>query len=244
MLRPNLNIYNCVKHMLSINKIFNFSIFYKPIKSKVLIYDAYSTRFAKKLFKKTKFSIFHTRYDAVSLYILFLTIFKSGLKDFFKNYKNIKVIYTGKNTLTGGRLKKLKNYVTDTFFLTYGDGISNINIKSLYKFHAKHQKIATITAVHPISRFGEISLSSNNTVLKFNEKPQVKNDWINGGFFIFNKNIFKYLRKDEEILEKYPLQKLANIRELKAYKHKNFWHCIDTIRDIEIVSNLIKIGKN
>ncbi len=166
------------------------------------------------------------------------------IKDFFKNYKNIKVIYTGKNTLTGGRLKKLKNYVTDTFFLTYGDGISNINIKSLYKFHAKHQKIATITAVHPISRFGEISLSSNNTVLKFNEKPQVKNDWINGGFFIFNKNIFKYLRKDEEILEKYPLQKLANIRELKAYKHKNFWHCIDTIRDIEIVSNLIKIGKN
>lgn len=165
------------------------------------------------------------------------------IKNFFKNNKYIKVVYTGKDTLTGGRLKKLKKYVSDTFFLTYGDGISDININSLLKFHIKHKKIATITAVHPISRFGEISLNSHNTVLTFNEKPQVKNDWINGGFFIFNKGIFKYLRKDEEILEKYPLQKLSKNRELKAYKHKKFWHCIDTIRDIEIVSKLLKNDK-
>ena len=156
----------------------------------------------------------------------------------------LELVDTGINTNTGGRLKFLENYLNETFLFTYGDGLANINITDLLNFHQKNKKLATITAVHPISRFGEISLSSNNTVLKFNEKPQVKNDWINGGFFIFNKNIFKYLRKDEEILEKYPLQKLANIRELKAYKHKNFWHCIDTIRDIEIVSNLIKIGKN
>lgn len=166
------------------------------------------------------------------------------IKDFFKNNKNIKVVYTGKDTLTGGRLKKLKDYVSDTFFLTYGDGLSNINIKSLLKFHNSHKKIATITAVHPISRFGEINLNSKNMVLNFNEKPQVKNDWINGGFFIFNKDIFKYLRSDQEILEKYPLQKLAKIRELKAFKHKKFWHCIDTIRDIEIVSDLLKIVKS
>lgn len=162
------------------------------------------------------------------------------IKDFFKNNKNIKVVYTGKNTLTGGRLKKLKKYVSDTFFLTYGDGLSDINISSLLKFHIKHKKIATITAVHPISRFGEITLSTQNTVLKFNEKPQVKNDWINGGFFVFDKAIFKYLRRDDEILEKYPLQKLSKIRELKAYKHKKFWHCIDTIRDIETVTYLLK----
>ena len=166
------------------------------------------------------------------------------IKDFFKNNKNIKVIYTGKDTLTGGRLKKLKDYVSDTFFLTYGDGLSNINIKSLLKFHNSHKKIATITAVHPISRFGEINLNSKNMVLNFNEKPQVKNDWINGGFFIFNRDIFKYLRSDQEILEKYPLQKLAKKRELKAFKHKKFWHCIDTIRDIEIVSDLLKIVKS
>ncbi len=166
------------------------------------------------------------------------------IKDFFKNKKHIKVIYTGKDTLTGGRLKRLKKYVSDTFFLTYGDGISDINIKSLYKFHIEHKKIATITAVHPISRFGEITLSNKNIVLKFNEKPQVKNDWINGGFFIFNKDIFKYLRSDNEILEKYPLQKLSKQRQLKAYKYKKFWHCIDTIRDIENVSNLLKNVKN
>ena len=164
------------------------------------------------------------------------------IKNFFKNKKNIKVIYTGKDTLTGGRLKKLKKYVSNTFFLTYGDGLSDINIRSLLKFHFKHKKIATITAVHPISRFGEITLNNQNTVLKFNEKPQVKNDWINGGFFLFNKEIFKYLRNDQEILEKYPLQKLSQIKQLKAYKHKKFWHCIDTIRDIEIVSSLLKNG--
>ena len=164
------------------------------------------------------------------------------IKNFFKNKNNIKVIYTGKDTLTGGRLKKLKKYVSNTFFLTYGDGLSDINIRSLLKFHFKHKKIATITAVHPISRFGEITLNNQNTVLKFNEKPQVKNDWINGGFFLFNKEIFKYLRNDQEILEKYPLQKLSQIKQLKAYKHKKFWHCIDTIRDIEIVSSLLKNG--
>ena len=163
------------------------------------------------------------------------------IKNYFKKDPNINVVYTGKETLTGGRLKRLNKYITGTF-LTYGDGISNINIKSLYNFHLKNKKIATITAVHPISRFGEIILNSQNTVRKFNEKPQVKNDWINGGFFVFNQDIFKYLRNDQEILEKYPLQKLSKIKQLKAYKHKKFWHCIDTIRDIEIVSSLLKNG--
>lgn len=167
--------------------------------------------------------------------------YKSNIiKNYFKDDPYINVVYTGKDTLTGGRVKRLSKYINGTFFLTYGDGISDINIKSLYKFHKNHKKIATITAVHPISRFGEILLNSRNTVLKFNEKPQVKNDWINGGFFIFNKEIFKYLRNDEEILEKYPLQKISKIKQLKAYRHKRFWHCIDTIRDIEIVSNLLK----
>ena len=167
--------------------------------------------------------------------------YKSAIiKEYFKEDKNIKVCFTGINSMTGGRLRKLKNKINGTFFLTYGDGLSDINIKRLYNYHCSHKKIATITAVHPISRFGEISLNKNCTVKSFNEKPQVKNDWINGCFFVFNYEIFKYLRGDQEILEKYPLQKISKLNQLKAYKHNKFWHCVDTIRDIENVSLILK----
>ncbi len=169
------------------------------------------------------------------------TGFKSKvIEEYFKNKKDISVIYTGLNTLTGGRLKRLEKYINNTFFLTYGDGICDININSLYKFHKKHKKIATITGVHPVARFGEIILNKNGVVKNFNEKPQVKNDWINGGFFVFEKNIFKYLRNDKEVLEKYPLQKLTRMKELIAFRYEGFWHCMDTIRDIEIVNKILR----
>ncbi len=167
--------------------------------------------------------------------------FKSKIiEDYFKKDKNISVIFTGLNTMTGGRLKRLEKNIDSTFFLTYGDGISDINIRKLYNYHKKNKKIGTITGVHPIARFGEIIINRNGIVKSFNEKPQVKNDWINGGFFVFEKDIFKYLRDENEILEKYPLQKLSRNKELITYKYEGFWHCMDTIRDIEIVDKILR----
>lgn len=146
------------------------------------------------------------------------------------NYK-VKLINTGKNSLTGGRLKRLEKFVTkDNFFLTYGDGISNINIKKLYNFHKLHGKIGTVSAVHPVARFGELNLK-NNLVLKFKEKPQVTKGWINGGFFVFNKKVFKYLKNDQTILEREPLEKLSKQKQLLAFKHEGFWQCVDTKRE-------------
>lgn len=182
----------------------------------------------------------HYRKYGVKKFIIASGYKSKIIKNYFKKEPDIIVSFTGINSLTGGRLRRLKNLINGTFFLTYGDGLSDINIKKLYNFHRSHKKIATITAVHPISRFGEITLNQNNTVKSFNEKPQVKNDWINGGFFVFNKDIFKYLRSDQEILEKYPLQKLSKVNQLKAYKHNKFWHCVDTVRDIENVSLILK----
>jgi len=156
---------------------------------------------------------------------------------YFSNNKNVKVIDTGNNTLTGGRLLRLKKLLNSTFFLTYGDGLSNVDIKKLYSFHVKHKKIATVTAVHPVARFGEIIIKGN-TVIKFNEKPRVKNDWINGGFFVFNNDFFKYLTDDKTILENEPLRKLSKNLQLSSFKHEGFWQCMDTLREKKILDEL------
>ena len=155
------------------------------------------------------------------------------------NYK-VKLVYTGKESLTGGRLKRLEKFVlNDDFFLTYGDGISNINIKKLYNFHKLHRKIATVSAVHPVARFGELNLR-NNLVLKFKEKPQVTSGWINGGFFVFKKKIFKYLKNDQTILEKRPLEMLSKERQLLAFKHEGFWQCVDTKRERDVLDKTLR----
>jgi|TARA_Y100000389_G_scaffold82236_1_gene78823 glucose-1-phosphate cytidylyltransferase len=155
------------------------------------------------------------------------------------NYK-VKLVYTGKESLTGGRLKRLEKFVlNDDFFLTYGDGISNINIKKLYNFHKLHRKIATVSAVHPVARFGELNLR-NNLVLKFKEKPQVASGWINGGFFVFKKKIFKYLKNDQTILEKRPLEMLSKERQLLAFKHEGFWQCVDTKRERDVLDKTLR----
>ena len=162
------------------------------------------------------------------------------ISDYFINKKNINVINTGVKTMTGGRLLRLKKYINNTFCLTYGDGISNINISNLFDEHIKHNKIATVTAVHPIARFGEVLLNKKNHVISFNEKPQSSNDWINGGFFIFNKEIFNYLESDSSILEQNPMKNLVKNNELVAFKHHGFWQCMDTVRDKEILDKLYK----
>ena len=151
---------------------------------------------------------------------------------------NVTLIETGKDSMTGGRVKRMQEYLSsEPFFLTYGDGVSDIDIKKLYQFHRSHNKICTVTAVHPNARFGEIEIE-NESVINFKEKPQTTQGWINGGYFVMDPKIFDYLIDDSTILEKDPLEKLSKNRELMAYKHQGFWQCIDTKRDREVLQNL------
>lgn len=171
---------------------------------------------------------------------------KSVYKKLFfkKKNSNINLIYTGKDTKTGGRLLRLKKYLADekTFMLTYGDGVSSINLDKLIKFHKSHGKIATITAIRPPVRFGEIFMDGNS-VKSFKEKPQGSRGWINGGFFVFNKEIFNFIKNDQTMLEKEPLQKLVKIGQLQAFKHYGFWQCMDTMRDKEFLNKIVRSGK-
>lgn len=153
---------------------------------------------------------------------------------------NINLIDTGLETMTGGRLLRLKEVLKneETFMLTYGDGVSNIDLSKLLQFHKSHGKIVTVTAVRPPVRFGELIIDNNNKVEEFAEKPQAGKGWINGGFFVFNKEIFNYIENDSIMLEREPLEKLSSQGELMAYKHEGYWQCMDTIREKEILENL------
>ena len=146
---------------------------------------------------------------------------------------------TGKNAMTGARIKRIEKYIhSELFMLTYGDGVADIDIQELLKFHKSHGKIGTVTGVSPSSRFGELVVTEDQ-VKKFSEKPQVKEGFINGGFFVFDKRIFNYLKDNDEcIFEKNPLEYLASDGELMVYKHKGFWQCMDTYRDLQLLNNL------
>lgn len=148
---------------------------------------------------------------------------------------------TGEESQTGARIKKIEKYIDeDTFLLTYGDGVSEINIQDLVKFHTSHGKIGTMTGVHPPSRFGEFHLKENQ-ITQFYEKPQASEGMINGGFFVLNKEFFNYLDDEEDcILEKAPLTNLAADGELMLYPNNNFWQCVDTYRELEILNSLWK----
>ena len=164
------------------------------------------------------------------------------IKRYYRNSKEfhkIKIVDTGKYSNTGGRLLKLKKILKNEnfFFMTYGDGVANLNLIKLINFHNKHKKIATVTAVRPPARFGELKLRGNK-ILKFEEKPQVSENWINGGFFVFNSKIFDFIKDDKTMLEREPLEKLAKIGELVAFKHSGFWQCMDTIRDKNLLNKL------
>lgn len=161
------------------------------------------------------------------------------IKKFFKHLKKsnklesswkVQIINTGKKSNTGERLRRIKKYVNDSFCLTYGDGLSNVDINKLINFHKRNRAIVTLTAVKPESRFGKI-IFRGNKVKKFLEKDITKENWINGGFFVCNKKIFKFLNKKNTILESDTLSFLAKKNNLAAYKHKNFWYCMDTLRD-------------
>ncbi|MDO8524893.1 MAG: glucose-1-phosphate cytidylyltransferase [Candidatus Omnitrophota bacterium] len=152
-------------------------------------------------------------------------------------------IDTGLNTLKGGRIKRLEPYIkTDNFCLTYGDGVSNVDLKKLAVFHLKHGRIGTVTAVHPPSRFGEMLIEAER-VVEFEEKPQLTTGYINGGFFVFKKKLLKFLTADENCdLEFGALQKLSKQNELMAYKHEGYWQCMDTVRDVQYLNKLWDAG--
>ena len=152
----------------------------------------------------------------------------------------VTLVDTGEDTMTGGRLKRLKKYLNEeTFMLTYGDGLANINIKQLLDFHYKNKKLVTMTAVRPAARFGELELESN-LVTSFKEKPQLKDGWVNGGFFVMNKKFIDFIQDDSEMLERKPLENVANNNDLIAFKHHGFWQCMDNIRDLEKLNQLWK----
>ncbi len=143
---------------------------------------------------------------------------------------------TGLETMTGGRVKRIAKYIDeDTFMVTYGDGVGNIDIPSLLRFHREMGRIATVTGVRPVARFGELYLSGD-LVQRFQEKPQVEEGWINGGFFVFQRKIFDYIDRDETLLEREPLARLAAEGELAVYRHEGYWRCMDTVRDMEFLN--------
>jgi glucose-1-phosphate cytidylyltransferase len=163
--------------------------------------------------------------------------YSSGAKAEFFNSKTynwkVTLVDTGLNTMTGGRLKRISHYIKDqNFMVTYGDGLSNIDLTSLIDFHFKKNKILTLTAVNPEGRFGLLGIK-NDQVINFSEKPKTDDGWINGGFMVVNKKIFNYITGDETILERLPFETLAKENQLMAFKHFGFWQPMDTLRDKE-----------
>lgn len=155
----------------------------------------------------------------------------------------ITLVDTGEKTLKGGRLKKVEKYINDEIFMmTYGDGLADVDLKKLLAFHKSHKKIVTVTGVNPSARFGELKVKDNQVVV-FSEKPKRGTSLINGGFFVFNKKIFDYLSPDDNCdLEIGPLEKIAKEGEMMVYKHKGFWACMDTLRDMEYLNDLWNKG--
>ena len=151
----------------------------------------------------------------------------------------VKLIDTGLNTQTGGRVKQIEPYIdTDSFCLTYGDGLSNVDLDELLDFHNAHGKIASLTAIQPEGKFGALNIKGTQ-IDSFLEKPKGDGQWINGGFFVFNKQLFNYLNNDMQlILERAPLENLANDGELQSFQHRGFWKCMDTLRDKNELNDL------
>ncbi len=163
--------------------------------------------------------------------------------DFHSNHSEsdwtVTIANTGEDAMTGARIKRVEKYIdTDEFMLTYGDGLADIVVKKLVEFHHSQGKIGTVTGVHPVSRFGEI-VFSDGEVKKFSEKPQASGGHISGGFFVFKRDVFKYLSSDDDcVLEKEPLEQLAHKGNLGMYFHAGFWHCMDTYRDYLFLKDL------
>jgi glucose-1-phosphate cytidylyltransferase len=178
---------------------------------------------------KDYFLNYHARLSDLTVHL------KSGQVDYSNPTAEdwrVSLIDTGLNTMTGGRLLRLKQHLKPhgTFMLTYGDGVSDVNVTALLDFHRAHGKLATVTAVRPSARFGGMHIG-NGKVLDFKEKPQSGEGWINGGFFVFEPAIFDYLADDSTLLERSPLENLVSDGQFMAYEHSGYWQCMDTVRD-------------
>ena len=150
----------------------------------------------------------------------------------------VTLVDTGLNSMTGGRVRRMRSYVgNETFLLTYGDGLANIDLDALVRFHRAHGKMVTVTAVHPGARFGELDLDSDS-VMASKEKPQMGHGWINGGFFVIEPAFLDLIADDDTVLEKEPLERVAAMGELMAYQHEGFWQCMDTVRDRNVLEEL------
>jgi len=171
---------------------------------------------------------------------------KTGVVKPHGGYKpdwTIELVDTGIPTLTGGRVKRLAPYIgNETFMLTWGDGVSDMNLHDLLAFHRSHGKLATLTAVRPTARYGHLDLNGNQ-VFEFSEKPQTREGWINGAFFVLEPQIFEYIDGDQTQWEKEPLERLAKDGQLMAYRHTSFWQCMDTLREKRILEDLWQSGK-
>lgn len=174
--------------------------------------------------------------------------FKMSNQQYIHNHQaepwKVTLVNTGLETMTGGRVKRVQRYIgNESFMLTYGDGVSDVDICKLVEYHKSHDKIATITSVQPSGRFGALDLTESNLVQGFQEKPQGDGGWINGGFFVLNPDIFNYIEADNTIFERTPMEKLAQEQQLIAYKHDGFWQPMDTMRDKEHLENLWQTNK-
>ena len=188
---------------------------------------------------------FYAKYGFRNFYIA-LGYKGEVIRKFFKKKipdLNINLIDTGKNTMTGGRLKRLEKYIgNETFMMTYGDGLCNVNLNKLLKFHKKNKKMATLTAVRPPARFGAIKLK-NQYVNYFKEKSSLDEGWINGGFFVIEPEFLKLIKNDNTYLEREPLENISKRKQLVAFKHKGFWQCMDTKRDKDKLDMILKSRK-
>lgn len=154
----------------------------------------------------------------------------------------VELVDTGVPTQTGGRIKRLEPYIGyETFMLTWGDGVSDVNLHDLLEFHRSHGKLATMTAVRPPARYGHLDLNGSR-VLVFSEKPQAEEGWINGAFFVLEPEVFDYIDADETVWEREPLERLASDGQLMAYKHTSFWQCMDTLREKHLLEKLWQSG--
>jgi glucose-1-phosphate cytidylyltransferase len=168
---------------------------------------------------------------------------KSFINERKLNWK-IDLVDTGLDTMTGGRLKRMQPFLdNETFILTYGDGLASVDINALLDFHKSHGKMVTVTAVRPLARFGELKIEDGDCeVSKFSEKPQTSQSWINGGYFVINPEFFEFIADDTTVLEKEPLEHVASMGELMAYKHTGFWQCMDSKRDRDALDSMVKDG--
>ena len=181
-------------------------------------------------------------YYKINEFIICLGYKGDVIKKFFSKYDStpwsVQLIDTGLDTMTGGRIKRIQEHIDDTFCVTYGDGLSDVNINNLISFHKEKKSLATLTAIHPPERFGVLSLSGDY-VSEFHEKHRGESSWINGGFFVFEPEVFDYLQDgDMTILERDPLETLSKEQKLTAFKHNGFWFPMDTLRDKRYLENL------